>query len=414
MKRLLIIYLFLTLAGGCLFSQITGDIETYLSEYVGSIPGSSGNQYRVPTQTELDTWRLVMDEFNQGQFGLVSELLSTLNYELIEFDQQGTDQRKFYVFREKYPLENYWGIYVFSADPEYDNLVLQAPHPRYDTNTGLQAIFCFKRLNPAALFISGTHRCNYSQLSSCSGTTTVCGSSSPYRVSDNAHNTNAVFQILTEELFLQDDGRYFVQLHGFAKLSSDPYLIMSNGTRIAPDPDYIQKIQIELQQIDPVLTFKIAHLHTDWNRLIANTNTQGRYINGSVDACHQNATSSEGRFIHIEQEKSRLRADSTGWYKMYTALKNAFYTDPSETAHLNHTGTNFIYPNPSDGVIVLSGFPGTNLFVSVMDLTGNTLYNELLSPGITRIDVGFLPAGSYLLHLSSQEFSQVKKLILLK
>ena len=74
-------------------------------------------------------------------------------------------------------------------------------------------------------------------------------------------------------LFDTYDNSVFVQLHGFGKRTNDPYLIVSNGTRVTPTVDYISLIEQELFKIDPSLTFKIAHINQDWSRLIAFTNT---------------------------------------------------------------------------------------------------------------------------------------------
>ena len=414
MKKILVL-LFIWLVINPLFAQQHGNIENFLNDFIESIPTNLGNHYQVPSESELDTWRQILSEFYAGQYYDASNKAATLNYELIQFtDDALPGHNQFYIFQEKYPRTHYWGIYVFSADPVYSDLVLQAPHPSYDTNTGLQSIFCFRRLIPRALFISGAHRCDNNALSQCSGTTTACGSSSAYRVSDNAHNTNSVFQVMTEALFDHTEQTHFVQLHGFAKLSSDPYLIMSNGTHEVPDVDYITQLQIELQKVDPVLTFKIAHVHTDWNRLIATTNTQGRYINSSADPCHQNASSTNGRFIHIEQEKSRLRSDSTGWYKMYQALKNAFIPDSvNNTSYTSNPFKFDYYPNPSQGTFWIHIDQDTEASLWILDLTGQARFTKPVA-GHEQIDVSFLRPGSYLLQLRTQTQWLTEKLVLVQ
>ena len=56
--------------------------------------------------------------------------------------------------------------------------------------------------------------------------------------------------------------------------------------------------------------------------MIGTTNTQGRYINGEATPCTDAASAATGRFIHLEQERTKLRADATGWAKVSTALEN--------------------------------------------------------------------------------------------
>ncbi len=139
-----------------------------------------------------------------------------------------------------------------------------------------------------------------------------------------AHNTNTVFQKTTEILYTNVSNSVFIQLHGFGKQSSDPYVIMSNGTRETPTIDYALQIKEALTNEDSSLTFKLAHLDTGWTRLIGFTNTQGRFINGSSNPCNTSAATTTGRFIHIEQEKSKLRENQGGWRKMSNALKAVF------------------------------------------------------------------------------------------
>jgi len=148
----------------------------------------------------------------------------------------------------------------------------------------------------------------------------VCGSSASYRISDIAHNDESIFQSATEFLADNDPALLFIQLHGFAKISGDPNLIISNGTRDTPDPDPIAALRQSLLAIDPSITFKIIHIHTDWTRLTGFTNTEGRYLNVSPDACSANAFTSTGRFMHIEQEFDLFRKDAAGWDLMYQGL----------------------------------------------------------------------------------------------
>lgn len=116
----------------------------------------------------------------------------------------------------------------------------------------------------------------------------------------------------------------FVQLHGFGKDDGDPDVIMSNGTTETPDTDYASLIKDALLDEDNTLTFKIAHIDTDWTRLRGFTNTQGRFINSSPDPCSTSASSTTGRFIHIEQAKPKLRKNASSWAKMSNALGSVF------------------------------------------------------------------------------------------
>ena len=303
----------------------SGDLETYIGNIIDNAPGNSGDNYEAPTSSQLDLWSLAIDAVLQDNINDAVTNAGSLGYQVTEFtDTTFSPNQVFYVLEKKATQSNYWGTYVFSKTPDRGNLVLMAPHSKYDTNTGKEAVFCFKSGLAKALLINGTHRCNSSQSSSCSGTTSACGSSQSFRVSDMAHTTTSMFQKTTENLFNTISNSVFVQLHGFAKQPTDPYVIMSNGTRETPTTDYASLIEDALFAEDNTLTFKLAHIDQSWTRLIGFTNTQGRLINNSSDFCNTSATTTSGRFIHIEQEKTKLRDDISGWTKMSNALKNVF------------------------------------------------------------------------------------------
>ena len=313
-----------------LFAQTaTGNIETYVGGLIDNAPGSSGNDYTVPTTVQLITWNTVIDFLLADDLASARSTANGLNYQVTEFtDTTLSPNQVFYILEEQSPQSNYWGAYVFSKTPKRGNLIIQAPHIKNDTNTGKQAVYCFKNNLGRALFIGGTHRCNNSTASSCSGTTTTCsGSSDPYRVSDMAHNTQSVFQKTTENIFTYFPESVFIQLHGFGWSSGDPYVIMSNGTRETPAVDYATLIKDALFVEDNSLTFELPHINTSWNTLIGFTNTQGRLINYSVDNCTSSAEGTTGRFIHVEQELTKLRANSTAWQKMSNALASVFIED---------------------------------------------------------------------------------------
>lgn len=315
----------ITKADNSTLKTASGNLETYIGNIIDSAPGSSGNDYTEPLKTQLNSWETTVSNILKNNITEAVISAGSIGYQITEFtDTALNTSQVFYILEKKATENNFWGTYVFSKTPSRKNLILMAPHSKYDTNTGKQAAYCFRDGLAKALLINGTHRCNSSSASSCSGTTSVCGSNAAYRISDLAHTTNSAFQKTTEILFTNVVNSTFIQLHGFSKQSTDPYVIISNGTRETPTTDYATKIKNALLAEDSSLTFKLAHIDTNWNRLIGLTNTQGRLINNSTDFCNSSATTSSGRFIHIEQEKSKLRNDVSGWAKMSNALKKVF------------------------------------------------------------------------------------------
>lgn len=328
MKSILLVGLvFYTVLGFCQTSQ-SGDIEVFVDNIITNMPSNSGgNNFAEPIASDFFTWENIIEDVLLDDAVAAHVHADSIDYEIILFtDNTVSPNKLYYVLQQKSGSLNYWGTYIFNPTACRSALIIQSPHPKYDTNTGNQGIYCFKNTDARAFFLSGTHRCNHSTYTSCSGSSTVCtGSSNPFQISDLPHNTNNVFQKTTEILYNNITNSVFVQLHGFGKKSTDPYVIMSNGTRNTPSgTDYATTLQNALLIEDNVLTFKVAHIDQSWTRLIGFTNTQGRMINGENDPCNNSANTTTGRFIHLEQEKSRLRDNSTVWAKVSNALANTF------------------------------------------------------------------------------------------
>ncbi len=408
---LLLLAWFIT--GGLFCQEVTGDIESYINDYIDNLPGSNGNHYAVPGGAELLAWQELMEHLLNDDLAEARQKADSVNYRIVEFEDVSTQPHShYYVVEEKSERQKFWGTYVFNRSPMRPQLVIQSPHPIFDLYTGKQGFFCYKRLGALAFFISGAHRCNNTASSPCSGTTSACGSLAPYRISDNPHNVESVYQKATEVLYDERSNTYFVQLHGFAKQETDPYVIMSNGTRITPDPDYISALSDELHRIDNSLTFKIAHIDLSWSRLIAFTNVQGRYINKSVSPCYQNAVQCTGRFIHIEQERSKLRENSILWLKMYEALAITFAEQPvsDRGQHPAPGAAVSIYPNPSQGRLVLKA--PAPFEISVYNAAGICIARSRSTAAMAELNLDSQLPGIYIVRIVNREGTSVKKIVL--
>lgn len=173
----------------------SGNIDAYLRNLINNVPGSGENNYIIPTNDDLELWNQVIDDLLSNNISDAVSKAVDFNYQITEFtDTNLSPNQVFYVLAEYSSQSNYWGIYVFSKTPQKEDLVLMAPHIKYDTNTGFEAVYSFRNNVAKALLLSGTHRCNSTDRSECSGTTSSCGSNGAYRISDMAHNTNSAFQ----------------------------------------------------------------------------------------------------------------------------------------------------------------------------------------------------------------------------
>lgn len=301
----------------------SGDIFDKVSTIISNMPDANTNEYADPMNAELADWVALLDDLFAANYSSADTKADALGYDLVEFSDNTTNET-YYVLEKLGNGTNYWGTYILNPSAAKEQVILMAPHPKFDFNTGKQAIFCFKDVDAGFFMMSGAHRCNRNVNSSCSGMTEVCGSAGPFKISDLAHTVTSVWQTTTSYLLGTVPDPYFIQLHGFTMGGNDPYVIMSNGTRETPFPDPVTAIRNELLVVDPMLTFEIAHLNHNWDRLVGFTNTNGREINASNNSCTTSATVTDGRFVHIEQEKTSLRNDQSGWQKMATAIDESF------------------------------------------------------------------------------------------
>ncbi|WKZ69759.1 MAG: T9SS type A sorting domain-containing protein [Melioribacteraceae bacterium] len=310
--------------------QKSGNLQTHIDSIITNMPDVvGGNEYQHPTIEQLSNWGEIIDSILATNYADAHSLASSLSYRITEFiDNSVSPNKTYYVLQNNPNGTNYWGTYIFNPAPDRAQLVIQSPHPKKDFNTGKQGFFVFREVGARSFFLSGTSRCSSTDTTTCDGRTSVCNGSNileAYKISDQAHTTTGTFQRTTERLFNANNQLIFIQLHGFGKGESDPYVIMSNGVQDdTPPDDYLSDLKDNLLIEDDSLTFKIAHIDTTWDRLLGTTNTQGRFINGSGDPCDDNATINTGQFLHLEQEKTKLRDNQTGWAKMANAIAATF------------------------------------------------------------------------------------------
>ena len=374
----LVPFLFLIFLQISVFAQrvVFGNLEHYIEDFVETLPVAGSNLYQDPFETDRENLGLAMQMMVQGKFMEGQDFAALSGYEIIRYiDNSQPNNRVFYALQPMPGGDNYWGIFFLNPNG-CRNLIIQCPHPKFDNNTGREGAYIFTHLDVKGLMISGTHRCNSITKTICSGTTTACGSSSAYRISDIAHNDESLFQTITN-ILAADEQTYFLQLHGFAKSSGDPNLIISNGTRLTPESDPIADLRNALLAIDSELAFKIVHIHTDWTRLTAFTNTQGRFLNNSSDPCFENATSPSGRFIHIEQEFDRFRRDENGWELMRQGLENVFACEVV-TAQTEATEVAEIQIIPGDDRISVHDQSQRFNWIEVFTIEGLRLLSEPL------------------------------------
>jgi hypothetical protein len=190
--------------------------------------------------------------------------------------------------------------------PEAIDLIVETPHSFFDANTLGEGVVVFERSGARALLSSGTHRCASDSFSGCAGSTPVCAltSTEDFRISDMAHTETSFFHAAHVALSEGLPETTVVQLHMFL----EPGASVSNGTSDPTTPDTPSARLVEaLAEALPTQLVTSCNDYgagNDIPRVCGTSNTQGRHLNGSSDACQESGPAASGRFIHLEQNLS--------------------------------------------------------------------------------------------------------------
>lgn len=416
---LLIISVFSLLSYHNTSAQITmnGDLSGHVEKILDSMPGKGSCDYAQPTSAQFVQWQKLIDTLYQKNYATAHAMALSMNYRLIEFTAQN---ETYYILQKQDTTGNYWGTYVFNPDACRD-VVIQSPHPKFEYNTGKQGLYLLEHTQSRFFCLAGTHRCNDTLYTRCSGLTTVCSNNpESYRLSDVAHNDSCIFQATTRALINADTNLTFIQLHGFAKKSTDPFVIMSNGTRTKPKPDYVDSLKRSLEKVDTILSFKVGHQDLSWSRLLGFTNVQGRFLNASNDPCFADADTSFGRFVHIEQEYQRLRKNDSMWNKMAVAVSQSFACKTSANiSESKELQTLRLYPNPcvSEVMLEIDNFNGKKSALRIYDSYGRVVGNwnyQALENGKIKIFTHHLKSGMYIIELCTSTGAVAREKLMVK
>lgn len=278
-------------------------------------PAAASNTYPIPALSAVDAFADAVRLTIEGRYEAALMASQSVGYGICRGEGDYADTVLFE------PVARGTGHAVLAIRLKKDDasrLFFQSPHILHDRNTLPQSVRFFEELKARALLTSGTHRCASSERG-CSGTSAVCERADDgYAESDMAHSVTSYFQAAHEavaDAFTQD---LVVSVHGMARAG----VSVSNGTRfrVASDSPVARVVKaLDDAGIAEVTSCSPGTVAPEVNFLCGGTNTQGRHLNGSADACFQNATRASERFLHLEQERT-LRDNPT---RMVNALKTA-------------------------------------------------------------------------------------------
>lgn len=318
------------------------EVRADLADFVTSTldySQSFSEGYAIPSAADLTAFDALAADLLGGQVDSVRAAAANANLELVRFIDTAAGGNELYCLREITLL----GRGFFCVDYDAPTLHhISVPHPLYDLNTNTESITVMRETGARFLSISTTHRCANAATSACSGTTSACGASGPYRVSDAAHNVDSYFHHFGVIVHESNAGTHTIQLHGCGSAScpsnldnADIVARLSAGTSIdLPTTELVNVLNARLNEaLAPLMlgsSLSCSEPSTD-KRLCGTTNTLGRYVNGQADPCQNAAASFTGsRFLHVEQN-ANLRSDDGAGDEitpgtLSTAINDAFIT----------------------------------------------------------------------------------------
>lgn len=188
-------------------------------------------------------------------------------------------------------------------------LIAGAPHPVFEEGVDIEAGLFVTRLEARAAIIAGAHACASSVASRCATADNVCpgNGSAPVRVSDAAHNTVLLYQLAHETLAHAWPDSIVFSLRGMMR-ADNAIVIFSDGSRrhagVEALPNRLRDgvAATSLSSAGKIVSCQDADDDALARRSFCGAgNVQGRFLNGSPDACSVDASASSGRFVHLEQ-----------------------------------------------------------------------------------------------------------------
>lgn len=313
------------------FSRVFVPLASWLATRRHAYPGSIRT---LTHEANIErAFRTAVQAMVAGQWSKAVKHAGIANYEIIAIVESG----RWYAVLQERGAAGLGPTVVISPNPKRD-LIAEAPHSAFETGTPEEAALFVTHLGARAAIISGSHRCAAWKQTGCSGKTRVCNSKyrEAYRDSDVAHNPNSLFQIAHDELVGAWLRSLVVSLHGMRK-THDPLVIVSDGSKESRQKDDAlsgllrNALRRELGG-QPELAVSCNDKEDRkyrFRKLCGFTNVQGRSLNRSADVCTQNALSSSGRFLHVEQTWDILGQIVRGWpnlaaYPKARAIFNSF------------------------------------------------------------------------------------------
>lgn len=275
--------------------------------------------YVIPSMAERDNLALAAATLMSGDIATAETQAAAVNYEVVQY----TDSVSTNVYHGLREVNNTptrgWGSYFVNLNATHEVLV-EAPHPRFDTNSWDVAAQAFRDSDARGFLMAGAHR-------NANGVGTA----------DVAHLANSIFQEVHKAWVGGAAERATYSIHGFdldkhgtfpantdAVLSSGDGMVSTFVTALDDQLDaagFLSYAYNTLDVNDPAnVAVNEAVVGSTFSSLGGTTNVQGVY-----------SRSLGGDFVHVELEQS-IRFDETNRIIAAGAIASAITAVPEPSS----------------------------------------------------------------------------------
>jgi len=299
---------------------LEGDLKSWISNLVSSLPGNATEAYNRPTDEDLWVFREAAQLFVNEDWGAASMKAAEVNYDVVEIEDN--QQKKTYALIPGTFNKDGRGYFLMRSTGDWNiNVLIESPHSVHDT-VGPLAGEVFDDTGARGFMMPGTHRCSSSSFTECTGTSKICSGyriREKYRASDMAHVTDSFFQVFHEVMSLHSSSLVAIQIHGFRSDDTRSEFIASVGSKqnyngsISNSLTEIMNVEIKAAN-SPKIGRSCNREEAGWKKRFCGTwNPQGRWSNGvrgvssNSSACTTAATQNTNTFIQLEISKNITR-----------------------------------------------------------------------------------------------------------
>lgn len=393
---ILVLSLFALPAAGQI-SRIEQDFVQWTQITVDGNPPQDSDAFASLGPAERADFGAAVQAFLAEDWTVADTLADSLGYEVVAFRDTGNSGETYYGLLPEPDNDDSRGFYFVRPRANVvRRLVLEAPHAVEDKRTGVFATEIFRATGARAVLISGVDRCANDELSGCDGSSSECVG---HRISDMAHATETFFQVFHERASTEHADTHVLQLHGFlADVSTKPEFSVSDGSE-TDNSDLIylpnllyREIQERMEAANPSLTRhgNSCNLAGHQDFKCGTQSVQGRFTNGSPDACEDAAPSANGRFIHLEMHTDlRDPKEPDDFYSQQIVIDAVIQSFRVVARVGDRIWADLDRDDNHD-----AGEPGIHgAVIEVLDTNGNVVESTTSVAG--NYQIGNLPEGSY-------------------